>query len=114
MRIREIQEVLGAELICGQERLDEEVTMAFASDMMSDVLACADDIHVLLTGLINPQVIRTANMMDIGMLLFVRAKKPTEVMVDMAKQLGMVIMVSKYKMYITSGKLYEAGLMRDK
>lgn len=112
MRIRKIQELLGAELICGGARLGDEVIMAFAADMMSDVLACADDIHVLLTGLINPQVIRTADMMDIGMILFVRGKKPTQVMIDMAMQLGMVVMVSKYKMYTTSGILYEAGLMR--
>ena len=78
MKISEIQERLGAELLCGEDRLDEEVKAACCSDMMSDVLAFVKDQGVLITGLLNSQVIRTANMMDMVCVVFVRGKVPTE------------------------------------
>ena len=71
MKISEIRELLGAEVLAGEEALANEVSSACCSDMMSDVLAYVKDQGVLITGLVNPQVIRTANMMDMVCIVFV-------------------------------------------
>lgn len=76
MTARDVQAILGARVLTGEEFLDREVRSACGSDMMSDVLAFSKDHSVLLTGLCNPQVIRTAEMLDIVCLVFVRGKKP--------------------------------------
>ena len=76
MTARDVQKILGARVLTGEEFLDREVRSACGSDMMSDVLAFSKDHSVLLTGLCNPQVIRTAEMLDIVCLIFVRGKKP--------------------------------------
>lgn len=88
MRISALRDLLEARVLCGGDRLEEEISTVFASDMMSDVLACPDEIHCLLTGLINQQVIRTADMMDIGLVVFVRGKCPSDEVVEMARQPG--------------------------
>ena len=110
MKIREIKEILDAEVICGEELLEEEVSSAFGSDMMSDVLAYAKSDSVLLTGLVNPQTIRTALMLDIEAVVFVRAKKLTEDVIALAKESGIVVLSTEYRMFETCGKLYGAGL----
>lgn len=110
MKISEIKDRLGAELLCGEDRLGEEVKAACCSDMMSDVLAFVKDQGVLLTGLINPQVIRTANMMDMVCVVFVRGKTPTEEIVELARESGIVLMRSSIRAYEACGILYSAGL----
>ena len=110
MKIREIRELLGTELLCGWDHLDEEVGNAFCCDMMSDVLAFAKDQSLLMTGLINPQVIRTANMMDMPCVLFVRGKKPSDEMIKLAEECGIVLMQSEKRAYELSGILYANGL----
>ena len=112
MKISEIKELLGAELLTGEEYLENEVISACCSDMMSDVLAFVKDQGVLLTGLLNAQVIRTANMMDMVCVVFVRSKVPTEEIIELAKQCGIVIMRSTLRAYEACGLLYEAGLGR--
>ena len=82
MKINQIKELLNAEVICGEEFMAREVASACGSDMMSDVLAYVKDQAVLLTGLVNPQVIRTAVMMDMVCIVFVRSKMPSEEMLD--------------------------------
>ena len=84
---------MGARVLAGEDLLDREVRSACGSDMMSDVLAFSKDHSILLTGLCNPQVIRTAEMLDIVCLIFVRGKKPDESMLEMAKERGLVILV---------------------
>lgn len=79
MTVRDVRDKLGAKVLAGENHLDEEVRSACGSDMMSDVLAFSKDHSVLLTGLCNPQVIRTAEMLDIVCIVFVRGKKPDEV-----------------------------------
>ena len=110
MKIREIKELLNAEVICGEELLDEEVSSAFGSDMMSDVLAYAKSDSVLLTGLVNPQTIRTALMLDMEAIVFVRAKKLTEDVIALAKESGIAVLSTEFRMFETCGKLYGAGL----
>ena len=106
----EIQSLLHAELLCGEEYLQNEVYSACCSDMMSDVLAYVKDQGVLLTGLINPQVIRTASMMDMICVVFVRDKAPTEEMVELARECGIVVMCSPMRAYEACGHLYYSGL----
>lgn len=110
MKISDIRQLLDAELICGEEYLDRDVYSACGSDMMSDVLAYVKDQAVLLTGLVNSQVIRTAEMMDMICIVFVRSKKPTEDMIELAKESGVVLMSSKKRMYEACGLLYTGGL----
>ena len=110
MKISDIMDLLEAEVLCGEEHLDREVYSACGSDMMSDVLAYVKDQAVLLTGLVNPQVVRTAEMMDMVCIVFVRSKAPTEEMVELARESNMVLMKSKKRMYEACGKLYASGL----
>ena len=111
MKISKIKELLGAELICGEELLDGEVHSACGCDMMSDVLAFVKDQAVLLTGLCNPQVVRTAMMMDMRCIVFVRGKTPSDEVVKLASDAGIVIMKSEERMYVACGILYANGLL---
>jgi len=110
MRIKDIKEVLGATVICGEEFLNREIHTACGSDMMSDVLAFLKDQAVLLTGLCNAQVIRTAEMMDVICIVLVRGKMPDDVMINLAKQKEIVLMTSGHRMFSACGILYENGL----
>ncbi len=110
MKIREIASLLGAEVLCGEHLLNEDVQSACGSDMMSDVLAYVKDQGVLVTGLVNPQVIRTAMMMDMRCIVFVRNKRPTSEMVDLAMEHNIAVLTSASRMYEACGKLYASGL----
>ena len=110
MKLSDVKEILNAEVLTGEEFLDNTVNSACGCDLMSDVLAFVKDRAVLLTGLMNPQVIRTAEMMDIETIIFVRGKKPDDAIIGMAKMKDIVIMRTEYPLYIASGKLYNAGL----
>ncbi len=110
MKISQIQELLDAEVVCGGDQLEKEVHSACGSDMMSDVLAYVKDQAVLLTGLVNPQVVRTAEMMDMVCVVFVRSKAPTQEMIALAQEHGMVLLKTRKRMYEACGKLYAAGL----
>jgi len=114
MKISTIRDLLEADVLCCEEYLDRDVYSACGSDMMSDVLAYVKDQAVLLTGLVNPQVIRTAEMMDMVCIVFVRSKKPTEAMIAMAEDDGIVMMASDKRMYDACGTLYINGLIGTK
>jgi predicted transcriptional regulator len=110
MTVKRIVEILDARVIIGGESLDIEVGSACGADLMSDVMAFVKDRVVLLTGLVNPQAIRTADLLDIRVVVFVRGKTPSDDMVEMAKENGMVLLSTKYSMFLACGRLYEAGL----
>ena len=110
MTIGRIKALLEADVLYGEDTLDDEVNYAFSSDMMSDVLAYADEHSALITGLCNPQVVRTAEMLDIVCVIFVRGKKPDQKILDMARETGLVIMETGHRMFSACGMLYEAGL----
>ncbi len=114
MKISEIKSLLEAEIVCGEDMMDREVYSACGSDMMSDVLAYVKDQAVLLTGLVNPQVVRTAEMMDMVCVVFVRSKVPTAEMVKLAEEHGMVLLKTKKRMYEACGKLYAGGLVGNR
>ena len=110
MLIKEIQMILDAELLVGEELLGTEVNTACGSDMMSDVLAYVKDQAVLITGLLNQQAIRTAAMMDMVCVVFVRGKQPGEDILEVAKENGIAVMTTTHRMFTACGMLYEAGL----
>lgn len=110
MKIREIASMLQGEVLCCQDILETEVHSACGSDMMSDVLAYVKDQSVLLTGLVNPQTVRTAEMMDMHCIVFVRGKQPDEAIIDLAKERGIVLITTEHRMYSACGCLYAAGL----
>ncbi len=114
MKICTIRELLDAQVICGEDRLGNHVYSACGSDMMSDVLAYVKDQAVLLTGLVNSQVIRTAEMMDMVCIVFVRSKMPTEEMVQLANDSGIVLLATDKRMYEACGLLYSNGLVGNK
>ena len=110
MKIQTLVDLLEADVLCGADLLDGNVQSACGSDMMSDVLAYVKEQAVLLTGLVNPQVIRTAMMMDMRCVVFVRGKNPTEEMISLAEEGGIVLLSTEERMYGACGKLYAAGL----
>ncbi|MBQ6830938.1 MAG: hypothetical protein IJO59_07440 [Clostridia bacterium] len=109
MTIADIANILNATVVCG-DNLDTEVLGACGSDMMSDVLAYVKEQAVLLTGLVNMQVIRTAEMMDMVCIVFVRGKTPSDEMIDLAKERGMVLLSTELRMFTACGLLYSHGL----
>jgi predicted transcriptional regulator len=110
MTVREIVKILDAKVFIGENDIDLEVQAACGADLMSDVMAFVKDRVVLLTGLVNPQALRTADLLDIRVVVFVRGKKPTDDLLAMAGESGMILLSTKYSMFLACGKLYEAGL----
>ena len=110
MTITEIQALLNAEVICGKDKVLQTVDRAFASDLMSDVLTLKSHQIVLITGLCNIQTIRTMEMADINTVIFVRGKKATEDMINIAQENDMIALQTEYSMFKTCGILWEAGI----
>jgi predicted transcriptional regulator len=111
LKLSEIKEILNADVIVGEEKLDIEVKTAFGADLMSDVLAFAKAGSLLLTGLTNAQVVRTANVLDIAAIILVRGKKPPAETLSMAKNLQIPILTTKYILFETAGRLYAKGIV---
>ena len=114
MKISTIKDLLGAKVVCGESNLDREIYSACGSDMMSDVLAYVKDQAVLCTGLVNSQVIRTAEMMDMKCVVFVRSKNPTAEMISLAQESGIVLLASDKRLYEACGILYSNGLVGNR
>lgn len=112
MTIREMAERIQAVVYAEPEQIDEDLCGAFGSDMMSDVLAFAENRDVLLTGLLNPQIVRTAHMLDMRAIIIVRGKTATDEIKRLAAENHIALLETKLSMYEASGKLYEGGLGR--
>lgn len=110
MNLSQVRETLQAEVLYGEDKLDREVISACGSDFMSDVLAYVKNQALLLTGLVNPQVVRTADMMDMKCVVFVRGKRPGENVLALARERDMVVMSTPMRMYDACGRLYAKGL----
>ena len=111
MKLRDVKEILDAEVFIGEECLDLEVKTAFGADLMSDVLAFAKAGSMLLTGLTNTQVVRTANVLDIAAIILVRGKRPSSDTIELARQLNIPLLSTKYILFETAGRLYEKGIV---
>ena len=110
MKIKDIITILNAQLLTPQADLEQEVHTACGSDMMSDVLAYVKDQSALITGLTNPQVVRTAVMMDMICIIFVRGKHADDTIVNLAAQRNIAILQTPYSMFTACGMLYQHGL----
>ena len=110
MKLKEVRDILHAEVLCGEELLDTEVRSACGSDLMSDVLAYVKNQGILLTGLVSPQVVRTAEMMDLNCVVFVRGKQPDESILALARDRQLVVLATRERMYNACGLLYINGL----
>ena len=113
MTINDIKELLSARVCAGQTLLSNEVETACGSDDMSDVMAYIKKRAVLLTGMLDPEVVRTAKMMDIICIVFVRGKSPTEEIIKVAEEMKIALLATNLKMFQSCGILYSAGLCND-
>jgi len=110
MTIRQVMEIVDGKVLIGEGRLDTRVDTACGSDLMSDVLAFVKEKTVLITGLINPHVLRTAEMLDITCIVFSRGKLPSGEMLEMADEIGITVISSPLTTYTACGELYIHGL----
>ena len=110
MTIKEIAKLLNARLLTEGSDVEKEVHSACGSDMMSDVLAYVKDQSVLVTGLNSPQVVRTADMMDMICIVFVRGKEPSAEVIALATEREIAVLCTEMPMFPTCGLLYENGL----
>ncbi|MCX5885720.1 MAG: DRTGG domain-containing protein [Proteobacteria bacterium] len=111
MTLKDVVKLLNAEVIVCEDGLDVEVKTAFAADLLSDVLAYAKEGTLLITGITNPQVIRTAEMLELIGILVVRGKNPDEETVKLAQTKGIPLMVTRYIMFESCGRLYQNGVV---
>ena len=110
MTLDDVKRILEAEVIAGADLLDQEVKMACGSDLMSDVLSFVKPESLLLTGLTNPQVVRTAEMADISAICFVRGKRPDRETVDLAESKKIPLLTTPVPMFESCGRLWKQGL----
>ena len=110
MNIADMVNVLNARILCGEDRLETKVYTACCSDLMSDVLAFVNEKTVLITGLTNPHVLRTADMLDLKCLVYARGKVPGDEILEQAEEQGLVVITTKETAFTACGLLYEAGL----
>lgn len=110
MKVSDICKLLDVTVVCDKTVDDPDLTGAFASDLMSDVLAYAGTQEILITGLANPQVIRTAEMLDMRCIILVRGKKPSAEMIRLAEENEIILLYNNMTMYETCGKLFTAGV----
>jgi predicted transcriptional regulator len=110
MQLREVLEIIEGRLISTDVDLTQEVHLGGGADLMSDLLAFGQEGMLLMTGLTNPQVVRTAEMAGVAAIVFVRSKIPPPETINLASQMGMPLLASKYTMFETCGRLYKAGL----
>ncbi|NDL67963.1 DRTGG domain-containing protein [Anaerotalea alkaliphila] len=110
MTIGSIKECLEAHYYCGEEYQGDTLEYCYSCDLMSDVLAYVKNNVILLTGLVHPQVIRTAEMLDIRAIMIVRGKRPSEEIIEMAKEGGIVLMGTRHSLFTASGILFGNGM----
>lgn len=110
MTFADMVKILHAKVLVGAEKIDNPARTACCSDLMSDVLAFVNEKTVLITGLTNPHVLRTADMLDLKCLVFARGKVPTDDILEAAEEQGLIVMTTKETAFTTCGLLYEAGL----
>lgn len=110
MTINDIKEALNARVLCGEHRLGETQEYVFASDLMSEILTLGDIAPMIITGLCTMQTIRTCEMGNLSVILFVRKKHPSQEMIELAEDNDMILLECDYSMFKTCGLLYEKGL----
>ena len=110
MDLADVLAIVDGKVISREVDLSAEVAMACGADLMSDVLVFTHDGTLLMTGLTNPQVVRTAEMAGVLAVVFVRGKYPPPETIALAEEKGVPLLASRYTMYETCGRLYASGL----
>ncbi len=110
MNLGKIKDALEAEVLCGDDCLSKKITLVCGSDLMSDVLTFAKSGSLLLTGLTNMQVVRTAEMAEIAAICFVRGKQPQDETIKLAGEKKIPLLATKLSMYESCGRLHKRGL----
>jgi predicted transcriptional regulator len=110
MKIKEIKDILKADLLCGEDQLDAVIVAGGAADLMDDVLSAAAKGCALLTGVTTDHVIRTAKIVGVGAIVIVRGKRPSSGFVEMAKSFDIPLMVTEYSLFVACGRLYMNGI----
>jgi len=110
MTLEEVREILQAEVVTSSANLRTEIRMGCGSDLMSDVLAFIKADSLLLTGLTNPQVVRTAEMVDVKAICFVRGKRPAQDTIRLAEAKTIPLLMTRLPMFEACGRLYRNGL----
>lgn len=111
MTLAEIKDIVNADVLVGHDRKELVITTAFSADLMSDVLAFARPGCLLITGITNSQAVRTAYALDIAAILVCRGKKPLLEAVEIARDLGIPFLATKYIMFETCGRLFQKGMV---
>ena len=110
MKLSEIQDILEAIVLTGEDQLEKTVIGAGGADLMADVLSAVTKDAVLLTGLTTEHVLRTARVAGVAAVVFVRGKKPDRPVIEMAQSFQLPCMLTKYSLFVASGRLYVNGL----
>jgi predicted transcriptional regulator len=110
MKISEIRDILKAEVLVGEEQLDKSVVAGGGADLMADVLSAVAREAVLLTGLTTEQVLRTARVSGVALVVFVRGKRPDEPVIELARSYRLPLLLTHYSLFVASGRLYMNGL----
>lgn len=109
MTAQEVIRVLEARVILEQNNLDLKVGSVYCSDLMSDILSFSKPDSLLITGLINPQIVRTAEMVEIAMICFVHGKQPQDETIELARENHIPLVRTDLSMYEACGRLFAAG-----
>lgn len=110
MRLHELMTLIDGKMISTTDNSDREIKGGCGADLMSDVLAFIQPDAVLLTGLCNPQVVRTAHMADVAAIVVVRGKKPPQETIDLANEENIPLISTPLGTFELCGRLYAAGL----
>jgi predicted transcriptional regulator len=110
VKLSEIRDLLDATVQVGDDKLNTSVSACCAGDLMSDILRGATQGTVLVTGLNNIQVIRTAVIVGVAAVILVREKLPDETLIAHARKHGLPLLSTPCTMFSACGRLYQKGL----
>jgi len=110
MTIGDIRGILEALVLTTKAEMDRDIGRAYCADLMSDVLAFSVTHSLLITGLTNAQVIRTADVADIKAIVFVQGKRPDTETIAMAESKNIPLLATGLSMFDVCGRLYEKGM----
>jgi len=110
LQLRQVADCLGCDVLSGHDRLEREVDLCFAADLMSDVLAFAEHGALLVTGLASAQAVHTAEIADMGGIVIVRGKRPADEVIAFAQRRGLPLLLTAHCMFDACGLLFQRGL----
>jgi predicted transcriptional regulator len=110
MTLKEVRDILNADVISGNHDLGKEIKCAFAAELLSDVLALSQEGALLITGFTHSQVVYAADLANLCAILFIKGKRPSEETKLLAVQKKIPLLTTSFMMFEACGLLYEYGL----